>query len=501
MSAGGGPQADRLRVLLTGAAGYIGSHVHQALRAAGHEVVAIDALLDSAHDLNTTLPHDVSLVDIRNPEALDALLPGIDVVCHLAAAVPLPDLPEPPARPIRRATPHTHSGIPGPESRGVGPATGSNPVARGGRSTDGPANGPSAAGSPEDGDGGRPPEAGTPDGARDHGPRDIAHGTGLEDRPAGRGSAGESAGRGPAARAGCGRRDAGPRGVAPDGADAASHDGEAVGSGAMAGEVGMRRAALYASHNDSGTAMLLAAMEKAGVGRLVLGSSVAVYGEGRYRGVRSGPFFPGLRRRGDLDRGLFDHRAPRTGELLTWEPVGEDTPLRPRSAYAASKVAQEHYALAWATGTGAAVTVLRYHHVYGDPAAGIRSRSAASGLVARFRAESAAGRAPRLFEDGGQMRDFVHVRDVASATLAAVERALPGFVPLNIASGRPLTLWEVASIMSKALGAPDPVVTGQYRITDIRHLVANPERARGALDFTPRIAPARGLADYAVRAR
>ncbi|MFI1915106.1 NAD-dependent epimerase/dehydratase family protein [Nocardia sp. NPDC020380] len=461
MSAGGRPQADRLRVLLTGAAGYIGSHVHQALRAAGHEVVAIDALLDSAHDLNTTLPHDVSLVDIRNPEALDALLPGIDVVCHLAAAVPLPDLPEPPARPIRRAAPHTHT----PVSRGdgEGPATGSNLAARKDHSAD--AGDGDGSGDPASAD--RHVREGASSGeAREVRRDDPVHGVG----PCVRGPAGEA------------ERPAG-AGVTP------------------AGEVGMRRAALYASHNDAGTAVLLAAMEKAGVGRLVLASSVAVYGEGRYRGVRSGPFFPGLRRRGDLDRGLFDHRAPRTGELLTWEPLGEDAPLRPRSAYAASKVAQEHYALAWATGTGSAVTALRYHHVYGDPASGIRSRSAASGLVARFRAESTAGRAPRLFEDGGQMRDFVHVRDIASATLAAVERALPGFVPLNIASGRPLTLWEVASIMSKALGAPEPVVTGQYRITDIRHLVANPERARGALDFTPRIAPARGLADYAVHAR
>ncbi|MFJ4658191.1 NAD-dependent epimerase/dehydratase family protein [Nocardia sp. NPDC088792] len=520
MSAGGGPQADRLRVLLTGAAGYIGSHVHQALRAAGHEVVAIDALLDSAHDLNTTLPHDVSLVDIRNPEALDALLPGIDVVCHLAAAVPVPDFPEPPARPARRGAPHAHSGLPGPESRGSGPATGSNPFARVSRSTGDPATGPSAAGSPEDGDGSRdagktagargiagrgadgPTDSGQPAAADENAREDAG---GDQSREARRDDLGHGAGpcvRGPSRDA---ERSAG-AGVIPTegervvGAAATPTGAErAVGSGAA--EAGMRRAALYASHNDAGTAVLLAAMEKAGVGRLVLASSVAVYGEGRYRGVRSGPFFPGLRRRADLDRGLFDHRAPRTGELLTWEPVGEDAPLRPRSAYAASKVAQEHYALAWATGTGSAVTVLRYHHVYGDPAAGIRSRSAASGLAARFRAESAAGRAPRLFEDGGQMRDFVHVRDIASATLAAVERALPGFVPLNIASGRPLTLWEVASIMSKTLGAPDPVVTGQYRITDIRHLVANSERARGALDFTPRIAPARGLADYAVRAR
>ncbi|UGT39624.1 NAD-dependent epimerase/dehydratase family protein [Nocardia yamanashiensis] len=389
---------DGVRVLLTGAAGFIGGHVHRALIAAGHEVLAVDAMLPMVHGPHPMPPEDVLALDIRDPDALEPLLRGIDVVCHLAAAVPLPDLPEPPAGPAR----------------------------------------------------GRP-------GRRE----DLGHGTG----PCVRGGAAES-------------RDSG--------------------GGEKPVQAGMQRAALYASHNDAGTAVLLAAMERAGVRRLVLSSSVAVYGEGRYRGVRSGPFFPGIRRRADLDRGLFDHREPRSGEVLTWEPLGEDAPLRPRSAYAASKVAQEHYALAWATSTGSAATALRFHHVYGDPIRDGRPlRSAESGVAARFRSDLRDGRVPRVFEDGGQVRDFVHVRDVAAAVVAAVARPLTGFVPLNIASGRPLTLWEVASIMAKTLDAPGPVVSGQYRLTDIRHLVASPDRARHALDYTARIPPARGLADYA----
>ncbi|WP_084479214.1 NAD-dependent epimerase/dehydratase family protein [Nocardia jejuensis] len=411
-----GPEADRSRVLLTGAAGYIGSHVHRALRAAGHEVIAVDAMLESVHGSNAAAPQDVSRLDIRDHEALEPLLAGIDVVCHLAAAVPPAEIP-------------VRVGAVGESSR-ERPAGGD-----GQRGTD------------------------RPDGAAAGRREDIGHGVG----PCVRGPSGDS------------------------GSDAQK-----------TGALGMARAAEYATHNDAGTAVLLAAMERAGVRRLVLGSSVAVYGEGRYRGVRSGPFFPGLRRRGDLDRGLFDHRAPRTGEVLTWEPIPEDSPLRPRSAYAASKVAQEHYALAWVANTGASATVLRYGQVYGAPVeSGNGGRSAESGVVARFRADLIAGRAPRIFEDGGQVRDFVQVRDVAAATLAAIDHQLTGFVPLNIASGRPLTLWEVASTMSKAVGGPDPVVTGQYRLTDIRHLVVNSERARHALDFTARIAPATGLVDYA----
>ncbi len=257
----------------------------------------------------------------------------------------------------------------------------------------------------------------------------------------------------------------------------------------------------FAAHNDFGTAVLLAAMERAGIERLVLGSSVSVYGEGRYRGLRSGPFFPGVRLRGDLDRGMFDHRAPRTGEILTWETVGEDTPLRPRTAYAASKVAQENYAMAWSATTGGGVTVLRYHHVYGDPIGENPALTAHSGVAARFRAELAAGGAPFVFEDGGQVRDFVHVRDIAAATVAVVQRPLSGFAPLNIASGHPITLWEVASIMSRACGGPRPVVSGQYRMTDARHIAANPERARRTVDFTAAIAPEQGLADYVMPIR
>ncbi|WP_067543884.1 NAD-dependent epimerase/dehydratase family protein [Nocardia crassostreae] len=418
---GGEYRADRSRVLLTGAAGYIGSHVHRALLAAGHDVVAVDAMLDAVHGANAVAPEGISRVDIRHPEQVEPLLDGIDVVCHLAAAVPLANVPEGPVRPE--------------------PMSGRRPGAR-------PVVGPALRDAPD------------------------LEGDGQSGRVSGAPGAGPCV-RGPVAA----QPEAGPQ---------------------RPGPVGMQRAAVYASHNDAGTAVLLAAMERAGVRRLVLASSVAVYGEGRYRTVRGGPFFPGLRRRTDLDRGMFDHRAPRTGDVLTWEPLGEDAPLRPRSAYAASKVAQEHYALAWSASTGSAATVLRYHHVYGDSVADSPPmRTAESGVVARFRAELLAGRAPRIFEDGGQVRDFVHVRDAAAATVAAVERGPAGFVPLNIASGRPLTLWEVASMMAKALNGPAPIVTGHYRITDIRHVVANPERARHALDFTARTAPARGLPDYA----
>ncbi|MFC9892396.1 NAD-dependent epimerase/dehydratase family protein [Nocardia sp. NPDC127579] len=245
----------------------------------------------------------------------------------------------------------------------------------------------------------------------------------------------------------------------------------------------------YASTNDQGTAVLLAAMDAAKVRRLVLASSAEVYGEGVYRTIRGGPFFPGVRPRADLDRGRFDHRAPKSGEILTWEPISEEAAPRPRSFYAASKVAQENYAFAWGLSTGSAVTVLRFASVYGP--------GAHTGLPARFRDLLANGTAPRVFEDGGQIRDFIHVDDAAAATRAAAECALPGFVPLNIASGQPLTVWEVASVMAAAASGPPPVVTGQYRLPDARHLAPATVRAHRALGFTAATPPRAGLAAFA----
>ncbi|MEV0252217.1 NAD-dependent epimerase/dehydratase family protein [Nocardia sp. NPDC050712] len=329
-----------MKVLVTGAAGFLGSQVRRVLSEAGHDVAGIDLMIEAVHGAGAEPPDGVVRIDIRDAEALAPVLRGVDVVCHFAGA------------------------------------------------------------------------------------------TGTD----------------------CGPAD-------------------------------------YASSNDHGTAALLAAMGAAKVRRLVLASSVAVYGEGRYRTVRGGPFFPGVRPRAELDRGMFDHRAPRTGEILTWEPVSEDAPLRPRGFYAASKAAQENYAFAWGLSTGAAVTVLRFHSVYGA--------GAHSGLPAQFRDALAAGAAPHVYEDGGQVRDFVHVSDAAAATRAAVERALPGFLPLNIASGHPITIWEVASIMSKARSGPTPIVTGQYRLPDIRHFLASPERARQALNFTALTTPRIGLTEFA----
>jgi dTDP-L-rhamnose 4-epimerase len=252
----------------------------------------------------------------------------------------------------------------------------------------------------------------------------------------------------------------------------------------------------YVGCNDLGTAVLLAAMARRGVRRLVLASSMVVYGEGAYACDRHGPVRPAARRIDHLAAGRFEPGCPRCGHALAWLEIGEDAPLDPRSVYAATKLAQEHLSAAWARQTGGSVAALRYHNVYGPR---MPKDTPYSGVAAIFRSALEAGTAPRVFEDGGQRRDFVHVRDVAAANLAALDAtaAPAGWRAFNVASGRPATVGEMAAGLALAAGGPEPVVTGEFRLGDVRHVVASPARAEAELGFRARIGLAEGLAEFA----
>ncbi|WP_033343228.1 NAD-dependent epimerase/dehydratase family protein [Catenuloplanes japonicus] len=252
----------------------------------------------------------------------------------------------------------------------------------------------------------------------------------------------------------------------------------------------------YVGANDLGTAVLLAAMARARVRRLVLASSMVVYGEGAYECPRHGPSRPEPRAEADLAAGRFEAVCPDCGASLVPGLIGEDAPLDPRSVYAATKVAQEHLTSAWARQTGGAVAALRYHNVYGPR---MPKDTPYSGVAAIFRSSLAAGRPPRVFEDGGQRRDFVHVRDVAAANVAALvsTAARPGWRAYNVASGHPATIGEMAVALSEAAGGPTPVTTGEFRLGDVRHVVASPRRAETELGFRAAVLPAAGMAEFA----
>jgi dTDP-L-rhamnose 4-epimerase len=275
------------------------------------------------------------------------------------------------------------------------------------------------------------------------------------------------------------------------GVDAVCHQAALVGLGVRVGDLPS-----FASHNDLGTTVLLAALHEAGVGRLVLASSMVVYGEGRYSCPRHGPQLPGPRSEPDLAGGRFENTCGVCGGPLGWHLVAEDARPDPRSGYAASKLAQEHYAAAWARQVGGAAVALRYHNVYGP---GMPRDTPYSGVAAMFRSAVERGERPRVFEDGGQMRDFVHVDDVARANVLALEAvadSAPGsLTAYNVCSGRPVSIVDVARLVAGE--GPTPAITGEYRLGDVRHIVASPERARTELGFQAAIAPDEGLARFA----
>jgi dTDP-L-rhamnose 4-epimerase len=271
-------------------------------------------------------------------------------------------------------------------------------------------------------------------------------------------------------------RDPGVAARAVAGVSAVSHQAAMVGLGVDIADI-----ADYVSHNDLGTAVLLRALAARGFsGRLVLGSSMVVYGEGRYRCSEHGVVRPGPRRAADLDAGRFEPPCPACDRPLAPERVSEDAPTDPRNVYAATKLAQEHLCAAFARETGVPFMALRYHNVYGPR---MPRDTPYAGVASIFRSAFAARRAPRVFEDGAQRRDFVHVRDVARANVLALGGAPPGVY--NVASGTPRTVLEMAQALARAIpGAPAPVVSGEWRAGDVRHVFASPERAAAELGFT-----------------
>ena len=277
------------------------------------------------------------------------------------------------------------------------------------------------------------------------------------------------------------------------GVDAVCHQAAMVGLGTGFGD-----APAYVSCNDFGTAVLLTAMADAGVRELVLAGSMVVYGEGRYECAEHGVVRPGPRPAERLDAGRFEPQCPCCEAELSPGLVAEDAPVDPRNVYATTKLAQEHLAAAWARATGRRAVSLRYHNVYGP---GMPRDTPYAGVASFFRSALARGEAPRVFEDGRQRRDFVHVRDVAEANVVALE-ALTGRPPgaltaYNTGSGTPHTVGEMASALARAHGGPAPVVTGEYRLGDVRHITADSARLRRELGWKPVVGFEEGMAEFA----
>ncbi|CAN5462384.1 NAD-dependent epimerase/dehydratase family protein [soil metagenome] len=280
------------------------------------------------------------------------------------------------------------------------------------------------------------------------------------------------------------------------GTDAVSHQAAKVGLGVDLADIRD-----YVSANDEGTATMLWAMNDAGWnGRLVVASSMVVYGEGRYECAEHGVVQPAQRRIEDLDAGRFEPHCPVCDAELAPGLVEEDAAVDPRNVYAATKLHQEHLGRAFAREHDVAVCALRYHNVYG---ARMPRDTPYAGVASIFRSQLESGERPQVFEDGGQRRDFVHVQDVARANVLALTDpegigAATFDGALNVASGHPITLLEMAHILSGADGRGlEPEVVGRYRLGDVRHVVADPARARTAIGFAAQVTPSEGLVRFA----
>ena len=272
------------------------------------------------------------------------------------------------------------------------------------------------------------------------------------------------------------------------GADAVVHLAAAVGVGQS-----MYQPHYYTSANVDGQGVLMEAMarEPARYRRFVVASSMSIYGEGAYRCAEHGMLAPGPRAEARLAAGEWELACPECGAALTPALTAEDKPLQYTSVYAVTKKTQEELALCFGRAYRIPTLALRFFNVYG-------SRQALSnpytGVAAIFMGRLRSGRAPLIFEDGRQSRDFIHVSDVAEAVVRSLDAGEVETGAYNVCTGRPLEVRQVAEVLAERLGVEiAPEIVGRYRTGDIRHCVGDPSRARAALGFEARTRFEEGL--------
>ena len=271
---------------------------------------------------------------------------------------------------------------------------------------------------------------------------------------------------------------------------AVCHQAAMVGLGVDFGDV-----AEYVAHNALGTAVLLRELDAIRFrGRLVLASSMVVYGEGAYECSTHGLQRPRPRRETDLEQRRFDPGCPQCGGALEPRPISEQAPTDPRNVYAATKLHQEHLCTSFGRERGASVVALRYHNVYGP---GMPRDTPYAGVASIFRSALERGEAPEVFEDGRQLRDFVHVEDVARANLRALDAEPDRAGAYNIATGRPQSVGQMAAALTEVIGGVAPVVSGRYRLGDVRHVFASPQRAAEQLGFEAMVGFREGMKRFA----
>jgi dTDP-L-rhamnose 4-epimerase len=281
--------------------------------------------------------------------------------------------------------------------------------------------------------------------------------------------------------------------AALDGVEVLFHFAAAVGVGQSMYEISR-----YMSVNTQGTAELLQALldSKASLRKIIVASSMSIYGEGAYRCPQCDAVMaPPVRQPAQLRAGQWDVFCPACGGPLTPVSTAEDKPSDLTSIYALSKRNQEEMCLIYGRTYGVPVAALRFFNIYGTRQA---LSNPYTGVAAIFASRLLNGLPPLIFEDGTQMRDFVSIHDIVRANLLAMESTAAEQMVFNIGTGKPITILRVAEILSRALGMDiAPVVTQKYRAGDIRHCYADISRARAVLGYEPRVSHEEGFLELA----
>jgi dTDP-L-rhamnose 4-epimerase len=274
------------------------------------------------------------------------------------------------------------------------------------------------------------------------------------------------------------------------GVDAVFHFAAIVGVGQSMYEIER-----YTGVNNLGTAVLLEALIEKPVGRLVVASSMSIYGEGLYRDADGNLVTGADRDRDQLKAREWDPRDAQ-GRPLTPVPTPETKAPCLSSVYALSKYDQERLCLMIGRAYNIPAVALRFFNVYGTRQA---LSNPYTGVLAIFASRLLNGNPPLIFEDGQQMRDFVHVSDVARACRLALEVPEARDQVFNVGSGRQYTVREIARSMAEVLGREDiqPEITGNYRVGDIRHCFADITLARRILSYEPQMPVEQGLIELA----
>ena len=275
-----------------------------------------------------------------------------------------------------------------------------------------------------------------------------------------------------------------------DGVDAVYHFAAAVGVGQSMYEI-----ARYTSVNNLGTAVLLEALSRTPVERLIVASSMSIYGEGAYRTADGRSCVAGERPLAQLQRGEWELRGE-DGTALQPIPTPETKVPVASSVYALSKYDQERLCLIIGAAYRIPTVALRFFNVYGPRQA---LSNPYTGVLAIFASRFLSGNPPLIFEDGEQQRDFVNVHDLARACRLALEVPEAAGEVINVGSGRPITVRQVAAEMAETLdfSGIEPQVTGKYRVGDIRHCFADISKARQVLGYEPQVSFRDGLVELA----